>query len=273
MTGKRMAMQEYLEADGISASGLNLVHRSPAHYMADKLGVKKDTDALIFGGMFHTLALEPELFDVEYGVLPEGIDKRTTIGKQAFANWQIENNGKSAIKKEDFDKAQGMAASLRAHTRANSALNGGHAERSVFFHLECSAHGPTLCKSRFDYVTPNGLIVDLKTTTDARPDAFSRDCWKYGYHRKAAFYMSAYKAEFKEKAKGFLFVAIEKDAPYAVSVFLADEGMIDQGEREYMIDLNTYAECIQSNIWPSYPDEVMAIQLPRWAQDDGMMSG
>jgi exodeoxyribonuclease VIII len=268
MTIQRMTMNAYLEAEGISASGLNLIHRSPAHFKADQENPKEPTAAMLFGTLFHTLALEPDLFPVEFGLLPAGLDRRTKEGRELWADWQIENAGKQAVSQEDYDKAQAMVASLRRHTKATNAIDGGQPERSVFFFQEVSSLGPIACKARFDYITESGIIVDLKTTTDARPEPFARDCFSYGYHRKSAFYLDAYKTEFGKEAAGFLFIAVEKEPPYAVSTFLADETFTDQGRDEYRIDLNTYAECIASGIWPSYPDEVLAIMLPGWARKD-----
>lgn len=268
MSQPRLSMADYRKADGISASDLSLIHRSPAHYREDLLNPREDTPATIFGCLFHTLALEPELFDQEYGLLPEGLDRRTKEGKEIWADWQLANMGKTPISKEDFDKAQAMVNSLQGHSRAKAALTDGHAERSIFWRTESSSHGPVLCKSRFDYVTSNGIVVDLKTCPDARIEPFSRDVWKYRYHAKAAFYLDAYEAEFQRNANGFLLIAIEKDPPYAVAVYLTDETMIDQGRREYQLDLNVFAECLATDTWPAYPDEVQAIILPAWARDD-----
>ena len=264
---KRMSMPEYQAAPGISASGLNLIHRSPAHYKENRDNPSESTAAMIFGSMFHTLALEPELFKVEYAVLPSGLDRRTKEGKAIYADFQIENVGKQMVSADDYVAARNMVKGLRSHSRANQALAGGQAELSIFW----QAHGPDGlidCKSRLDYVTESGVIVDLKTTTDARIDPFSRQCWQLGYHRKAAFYMDAYKAMFGKEAEGFLFIALEKEPPYGTALYLLDETASDQGRREYIHDLNAYAECLKNDLWPCYPDEVMAILLPAWARDD-----
>lgn len=60
---------EYHGGPGISKSGLDLVHRSPMHYLAAQEVANEnrpDTKAYFVGREFHMLALEPDVFDVEY---------------------------------------------------------------------------------------------------------------------------------------------------------------------------------------------------------------
>ena len=60
---------EYHGGPGISKSGLDLVHRSPMHYQAAQEVANEnrpDTQAYFVGREFHMLALEPDVFDVEY---------------------------------------------------------------------------------------------------------------------------------------------------------------------------------------------------------------
>ena len=57
---------EYHRGPGISKSGLDLIHRSPAHYMTQRLHPKPPTAAMTFGSAFHDLVLLPELFEKTY---------------------------------------------------------------------------------------------------------------------------------------------------------------------------------------------------------------
>ena len=60
---------EYHGGPGISKSGLDLIHRSPMHYNAAQQVAnddRPDTKAYFVGREFHMLALEPEVFEVEY---------------------------------------------------------------------------------------------------------------------------------------------------------------------------------------------------------------
>ena len=67
------------------------------------------------------------------------------------------------------------------------------------------------------------------------------------------------------EAEDFVFVAVESEWPYAAcAVMLDDEGKA-QGRRDYRRNLNTYAECRKSGIWPGYSKSIEIVNLPTWA--------
>lgn len=257
-----MPMDEYRKHPAISKSGLDLIHRSPAHYLEDKLNPKESTETQIIGSAFHTYVLEPELFDSQYAVLSEKYDKRTKEGKAAWADFQIQNAGKITLEPDDLEKFDKMRDAIFSHSKAKNALQGGIAESCLFWqHM-----GDIDCKARPDYITPNGLIVDIKTCQDARASEFAKACANYRYHVQAAFYCEGYYQVNGAYPANFVIVAIEKTAPYAVSVFTLDQ-MMDQGHREFEADLEVYAECLRTNTWPAYPEDVTSLILPRWAME------
>ena len=60
-----------------------------------------------------------------------------------------------------------------------------------------------------------GLMIDLKTTADSTPGAFKWSAKKFNYHLQAAHYLDvANEIAGEEKYTTFLFVAVEKTAPY-----------------------------------------------------------
>ncbi len=260
-----MPMADYHAAPGISKSRLDNIHRSPAHYKYALENPSEPTQAMIEGSLFHKLVLEPDTFEEEYAVIPDDIDRRTTIGKGAWAAFQEEAAGRIAIARPTLLELTAQADALRACTRANALLSAGSAEQSIFWTVE-GYDAPITAKCRIDYV--NDLcVVDLKTTRDARPESFSRDCWNYRYHVQAAFYSDAYKL-LTGLDLNFVLLAVEKTPPYGVNVFMVSEDMIDQGRREYQSDLEVYAQCVATDTWPGYPDEVQEILLPRWCREE-----
>ncbi len=263
LTTKSMTIEEYHAADGVSKSDLDLIHRSPAHYQLAQMFPEEPTPAMLWGSMFHSLVLQPDVFDSTYAVMPEGVDRRTKEGKQEWEDWQSENADKTPIAKPTLEELLAMRDSIFSCERAKAALTGGVAEQSLFADW---VPGITM-KSRPDYVS-DGLIVDLKTCVDARPDAFSKACWNYRYHVQAGYYSRVYEAVHGSEPRGFLFIAIEKTPPYAVALYLADDGMTRQGWHEAQGDLEVYRECVDLDIWPAYPDLVQTITLPVWAQDE-----
>ena len=73
---------EYHASEGISASGLKLIGRSPLHYWAAYLDPKREprveTPALKLGTAIHTAVLEPMRFADEYVVVPDSAPRRPT---------------------------------------------------------------------------------------------------------------------------------------------------------------------------------------------------
>jgi hypothetical protein len=121
------------------------------------------------------------------------------------------------------------------------------------------------CRARPDQVTADALVVDLKTTQNASADAFQRDAWKYRYHVQAAFYLDALRT-LRHPAESFVFIAVEKEAPYLVQVFVATDEFIDAGRVAYKMDLETYKSCLASGAWPGFPTDAQPLTIPAYAK-------
>ena len=63
----------------------------------------------------------------------------------------------------------------------------------------------------------------------------------------------------------FIFLAVEKEPPYAVAVYEATHEMLHTAQKQIAPLLDVYAECLKTDVWPGYKDELQQIQLPRWA--------
>lgn len=63
----------------------------------------------------------------------------------------------------------------------------------------------------------------------------------------------------------FVFVAVEKEPPYAVAVYELEEDALQLGRDDYQKHLAQYAECVKTNRWPGYGDGMDYVSLPSWA--------
>jgi len=122
-------------------------------------------------------------------------------------------------------------------------------------------------KAKVDFVPPvsTKCLIDLKTTTDASPDAFSRKLWDLDYHVQAAYYLDLWNEVTGENRTAFVFIVVETEPPYAVSVFNLSGKAICIGRETYVKDLQRMMECLERNEWPAYSNEVVEINLPPWA--------
>ena len=156
-----------------------------------------------------------------------------------------------------------MTKSLLACKPAYELLNtDGIAEQSFFWKNEQTGLD---CKCRPDYLFKDGTtIVDLKTTTDASLKGFSRSVCNFRYHVQAGFYLHGIEQATGVRPDRFIFVAIEKTAPYGVGVYEADAAMVSNGFEQAMIDLQKIAKWKKTEIYTGYTEEIKQISLPAW---------
>jgi hypothetical protein len=249
---------------GVASKGaLEKVLRSPAHYKAWVDGLKEEeTDALAFGKAFHCALLEPERFATDYVTEPKFGDCRTKGPKEKRDAWREEHKGMIWLAGDDAAAIDGMVASARRHPRLRGLLEGGHAEVTARWRDSTSGID---CKARGDYLTGGGrILLDAKSTQDASHDEFARSAAKWGYHRQQAFYADGFAAA-GSPIESFLFVAVEKAAPYAVAVYDLHHADVVKGRGGIRRALDTLADCVERDVYPAYPEEIQPLRLPGWA--------
>lgn len=260
---KNLSYAEYDKIEGISNSKLSKMVISPAHYKQSIDEPPKETDALRFGSLLHCLVLEPDDFERNFAVEPI-VNKRTNAGKEYLAEFYEENAGKMFVTAEQMDLANTLKEEIYKHPIANKLLNGkGENEIALFWEDE---ETNVKCKCKIDRIK-NGIIIDLKSTRSAKPEDFMRDAYNYGYHRQSAYYCKGYEKCYNETPKGFVFITVEKEPPYAVTVFEATELFKEVGGIEIGNLLAVYKSCIDLGEFPSYDGfepKIHALDLPNW---------
>jgi len=254
---------DYHAPDGrVSSSGLKALQRSPAHYLAEygpDAVPREEIQALLLGRLLHAVTLEGR----EEFMEAHDIDRRTKAGKEAWARLQEEADGRAILKADQVQMVRAVAAAVRAHPMAALLLEQGAAEVSGYFtDPETGVH----CKTRPDWLrVDDGVVVDLKSTIDAGPGGFPREISRYSYHLSAAMYAHGFEVITGEPLRDFVFIAVEKTPPYAVGVYRLDDEAMEAGRRLYRRALRTYAECLASDRWPGYGEDIQTISVPAWA--------
>ena len=264
-----ISIHDYHAGIGLSASNLSELARSPLHYMTSLNYPSKETPSLRLGIAVHCAILEPERFEIEYVEAPL-IDRRTKEGKARFS--EIEGSGKIVLSSEEYVKVTGMAKAVHNHELASRLFSGGLSEQSIYWCQSVSSLDVAtgiLCKARPDYMkllNHGYVIVDLKTTQDASIKGFQKKAYyQWNYHLQAAHYINGFEAVTKEKVLAFIYVAIESEPPYAVSIFKAGNDFIDAGKAKVKELYELYAECMVKNEWPGYSKEIHELRLPKIA--------
>jgi exodeoxyribonuclease VIII len=252
-------MDYHADKSHMAKSALDMLHISPAHYQAWLRGeLEKDTAALRFGIAAHEYILE----FLEPAVEPD-INKRTNAGKEEYAQWLLENDGKTIVTADDYKALRAMRESVLAHPVARKILATGEAEKAIYDEVDGI---PAKCKP--DWHNPKArMFADLKTALDASPRGFAKACANRRYHVQHAWYLTvARNAGYDVDA--FVFIAIEKKPPYACGVYQLGKASVMQGEREFFQDLDTYRRCMETGKWPAYSYAIEQIELPHWALND-----
>lgn len=256
-----MINAEYHADPAISKSDLDLINRSPAYYKYVKENPIEQTAAMLLGSVFHKLVLERETFAAEYAVCP-AVDRRTKAGKETYKSFvDVLHDDVEVITDDVYKAAQAMAESVKNHPIAARLLQGGQAELSYFWE-----ENGVQCKCRPDYLRADiKCVIDLKTTQNASPESFVKASYDYRYHVQAAWYLRGLKA-CNVNAENFIFIAVEKDPPYTVCVYAADELMIKLGNSEAGENLSTLCECMRSGNWYGYEETpiIHSLSLPDW---------
>lgn len=250
---------DYHADPAISASHLKAVMQSPYHYWARFLDPHRlpvePTAAMKLGSLVHCAVLEPDELLQRYGICGP---RNTKAGKEQAATMAAD--GIEAVSESDMALALSMAASVRVHPAAAALLAHGKAEQSFWWD-----DLPTglRCKCRPDWYQGN-TIVDLKTCQDASPAAFARGVATFAYHVQAAHYLTGLHG-----AERFVFIAVEKTAPYAVAVYELDHAAMALGRTMRNNALEVIATCKAANQWPGYGDtSVQTLSLPAWASNN-----
>jgi len=249
----------------VSKSGLDLINHSPLHYWHKYLNPNREPEeekpALIFGRLAHTLMFEPEKFERDFVESPK-FDRRTKEGKAGHEAFSLSVNGRTPVLADAIIEAQMLVDAAKLHPNVDALLAMPGQAETVFVWQD--AETGVMCKCRPDWVTEDGWILDLKSTTDATPEAFGRSAFNYRYHVQASYYIDGYYAATGNTPKGFVFIAVEKEQPNYVAVYYATDEQIELGRIAYKKDLQVYAECKRTGIWNA-PAPAKPLQLPAYA--------
>tara|TARA_R110000824_G_scaffold77915_4_gene196853 strand:+ start:7156 stop:7920 length:765 start_codon:yes stop_codon:yes gene_type:complete len=246
----KMGEGEYFKHPALNRSkAWSLYNKTPAHSRIET----KTTPAMERGKAAHAVILEPIEFERNYGRGPD-VSKNTKEWKAAAAA-----SNKTLLKPDEFEDLMGITNAVKNHTTASNLLHGNNVDKEV----TCLWHDPYTgldLKARYDAINHDAkVIVDVKTTTDASINSFSRSMANFGYHFQDAWYTDPLDSEWR-----FIFICVESSPPYSTAIYELDEEGKRVGRSAMVEALEVYASCIKEDSWHAYPQEVQPISLPHW---------
>ena len=205
------------------------------------------TKAMRFGSAFHMLVLEYKEFSKHYAVEPDGIDKRTTLGKNMALKFNDSLKGREAISYKDYSLMQSMNTHLKANKHYSLLEDCDEFEK---IYLWKNLNQSILCKGKLDAInTKKKYIVDLKTTMNANPSVFSDTIIERKYHMQAAFYCDAL------GYKDYYIYAIEKSKPHCMCVYKISKNMLSEGRKLYTEAISSFIEYNMDKSLTDYNDD------------------
>ena len=266
-----MSNAQYHARPEYSSSQLKDMIRSAAHFYSHNIAKEHDKErkaCMDFGTLAHTLFLEPEQFSNEFVIAPT-FNRRTNAGKAEAAAWEQENEGKILVTEEQVQSAERIIKNLQTLSMYGVMQNNyGMAEASFFF--TDPIFGLEL-RVRPDWhivpcsALPNGLILDLKTTSDARAIAFQKQCGNFAYDLSAAMYREGFQQYYQTEDKPpFILLVAESSIPYNVKQYKAADLFLSVGESRYNKSKELLAESLLINEWDGYSLEMEDLFLPQY---------
>lgn len=238
------------------------------NYIYNQGGVKPKTKSLRLGNAVHVLALEPELWNAGYHVLPttyfddKGVQKEFRQDKR-MQSYQDEMfaAGYDAVRDEETGKVKDFVPSAKAktiitvkekeivermaeavlkHPTARALLGSpGYVESSIFWEVEEEDEETGVKRiikkrCRPDDTKNNGLLLDIKTAASVKPEFFFKSASELHYDLSPALSFEGYTALHGKEPDNYVFIAVENVEPHLVEIYESTKPMEDMNGLSYL---------------------------------------
>ena len=240
--------------DPLSFSDLKLFARSPAHYREHVRNRKAPTAPMKLGSLTHAavLGFRPGYKDIVFE------------GKRAGNKWsdfKAEYSDRDIFTVAEYDTAQRIAEAVKRDPVAGPLLESSRHEVPAtwtFAGMPCKTRGVDMLGADW--------IGDLKTTADASPYRFGRDCLRRQYHAQLAWYHDA-AISLGVTPERHVIIGVESAPPHCVTVFELTPRALEAGRATCRAWVEHLRVCIESDTWPGYTQSIQPLDV---ADDEPM---
>lgn len=228
-----------------------------------------------FGNAFELALLDPKSFDENVTIFKasERPEPEKTFASTKNKEWKesIFNTQNYVIDydgKESFRVIEEMLKSCYSDAVIRKLIQNIEYQYSMFWVDENGLKlktRPDICKSK------KNVIVDVKTTRDGSPEAFSRDLANLDYPFQACMQMEgAVKSGFMSHVDEYYWLVIEKEPPFSATIYKFEPEDMQYCIDEYEYTKRLVAECLKTNVWPSYSQRadnkygILSAKIPLW---------
>jgi len=249
----------------LNPSTIVLCTKSPLHAWHAWQDAREETPSLQKGRALHSALLEPRIFAKRY----KAAEQRRTAKYVEAAREQ----GVELLLPQDFESIVESARRASLCTQLQQFIRRGNAEVSIL----TGEHG-CQCKGRLDWISADPLaILDVKTSRDISPRAFSRDFYKYHYDIKLGLYQRWLQRRLEVESIPVYMLLVENQGPWDCCVApmldgeptAIPEAVLMRGAAKGLKYIEQLRECIERDEFPglaSQPDWVL--ETPSWEMTD-----
>lgn len=242
---------QYDAIPAINHSLLKHIDRSPAHLQYARRTPFKPTPAMKIG-----LLEDHLLFGTEWAYEVSPWKNFRTQESQAWRD-QREAADVHVVTMEQMDATRLMLDNVRRNPVVQQHLASGHPQVCLTERL-CDVE----CKGLADWLPArHSIIWDLKTTDDASADQFRWKLKQLDYDAQAYFYAQMARLTTGDDWR-FGWIVVESEPPHHVATYVADNTVMESGRQKIERRLTIYKQCLDTDHWPAYPEELILIGMP-----------
>jgi hypothetical protein len=230
----------------LSSHQLAEFRRNPLLYRKRQLGLVQEEDrpAYLIGQAAHALILEGrDAYEDRYafgGPINPKTGERYGSRTKAFEEWAAAQ-GKPVLTHEQMALIENLYAAAFAHEHAVAFLADGVPEGVVR-----ADYCDVACQARFDWLSPQRGIVDLKTCDNL--DWLQADARSYGYVHQLSFYRSILTCVSGTAVPVHL-IAVEKREPFRCGVWRMSEEVLGIAQKENEEGIERLKGCRERDQW------------------------
>lgn len=271
----------------ISATQIKYARQSIKHfhyYISGKLP-REEKSHFDFGNAFELALLAPNEYLQRVAISPDAelvseimsdgktkTARNTNRYKEGMKKFLDQNKGKYIIADsgpESFETIEEMLSSCYQDKIIQGLIKNTEYQLSLFWTdpqtgLQLKTR-PDFCKRK------KSVIVNLKTTLNGSPEAFSKDLAKYGYPLQACVEIRGCIASgIMEEVDSYFWLVVEKVPPYNATIY-----EFDVSDQKYSLDeldylLSKIKNSNEKELYPGYSDRssneygILTAQIPLW---------
>lgn len=250
--------------------------KTPLHYQRHLLNPPDPSLNLNNGSAFHSMILEPDKFEYELFDDTKIIEKikadrpeiQNVKATKEYKDWFSQfkddsgNLRENVLTKEAFQTMWSLKKKLSNDRAVFDLFNGSNNEQSIFVNfdglrvkvrpdgLKIADKNDAANLERFEVKAGDLIIISVKTTIDASPAGFLKQCIRLQYHIGEAFYFDVIERYARqsglikpENSVKTIFLTLEKEKNEFTGHYMlrpCSKSFIDWGRRDYAHNLSVY---------------------------------